>query len=329
MPTSLSRRFSIGLGLVLTGLFLWLALRNVDFPELRGVLAAARWRWLAAMGGLVLSDLLIRALRWKLLLGRAEISWTILFRLEAIGLAVNNVLFARLGELARAALAARLLRLPLPTALASVAVERVLDVAALLTLFVLAAGASAELVVASVRQAALLLLTAALAGLIFLILAERALELEGVLERRLRPWPKVHRFIEQLAMGAAVLQRPSAALPIIALSLGLWLNGAAMYWTAAQALGLERLMAGARSVLVLSWAGAGAALPAAPGAIGTFEAMVKAILEKLGASPHQAFGYAVFVHMTNYLFVTGLGLAYLSRLGLSLTGLKSALEDKS
>lgn len=322
------RRLSIVLGLALTGLFLWLALRNVNFAELREVLAAARWRWLVAIGGLVLSDLLIRALRWKLLLGRAGISWGALFRLEAVGLAVNNVLFARLGELARAALAARLLPLPLPTALASVAVERALDVAALLFLFVLASGASPELVAMPVRQAAGLLLAAVSAGLLFLVLAEKALEPEGVLEKRLRPWPKIHHLIEQLAMGAAVLQRPCAAFPIIALSLGLWLNGAVLYWAAARALGLEGLMEGTRSVLVLSWAGAGAALPAAPGALGTFEAMVKAILEKLGASPHQAFGYAVFVHMTSYLFVTGLGLVFLSRLGFSLAALRSTLEEK-
>jgi uncharacterized membrane protein YbhN (UPF0104 family) len=326
---SRSRRLSVVLGLALTALFLWLAARNVDFLELRLVLSAARWRWLLVMAALALSDIFIRALRWRLLLSQAvSAPLSLLFRLQAVGLAVNNVLFARLGELARAALAARELRLPLPTTLASVAVERALDVAALLSLFALASSAAAELVAVPVRQAAGLLLAGAVSALLFLIMAEKSLELGGSLEVRLRPWPKAHRLIEQLALGAAVLKRPAAALPIIFLSLCLWLNGAFLYWAAARALGLGGLMDMKRSILVLSWAGAGAALPAAPGAIGTFEAMVKAILEKFGASPNEAFGYAVFVHMTTYLLVTALGLAFLSRIGFSLAGLRSSLEEK-
>ncbi|TPW16787.1 MAG: hypothetical protein FD126_3800, partial [Elusimicrobia bacterium] len=192
----------------------------------------------------------------------------------------------------------------------------------------LACSAAPQLVAVPVRQAAGLLLAAAIGALAFLVLAEKALETGGAVEARLRPWPKAHRLIEQLALGAAVLKKPAAAVPIVFLSLGLWLNGAVLYWAGARALGLGGLMDLKRSILVLSWAGAGAALPAAPGAIGTFEAMVKSILEKLGASPNEAFGYAVFVHMTTYLLVTSLGLALLYRIGLSLVGLRTSLEEK-
>jgi uncharacterized protein (TIRG00374 family) len=324
------RSLSVLAAASMTVFFMWIAVRNVDFRELATVLRSARWQWLIVMTALTISDICIRALRWRILLSRVVSAPVfVLFQLQAIGLAVNNILFARLGELARAALASREIKIPLPTALASVAVERALDVAALLSLFSLASAALPQLVAWPARQAALLLLAAAVAALIVLIFAERHLEPGGRWEQNLRPWPKLHRLIVQMALGASVLRRPRRAFLIVFLSFCLWINGAVLYWAAARALGLGGLADFVKSVLILSWAGAGAALPAAPGAIGTFEAMVKAIMEKLGATANEAFGYAVFVHMSIYLIVTALGLAMLWRIGLSLVWLKSHLERKS
>ena len=164
-------------------------------------------------------------------------------------------------------------------ALASVVVERALDVAALLTIFIVASGAGAGLRAADrTRLAAELLLAGAVGALVVLAFAETAVAPGGIFERALRPWPKVHSLVEQLALGAAVLREPAAALQAAAWSLALWSVDAGVYWAGARALGLGAIMNYPRAVLALSWAGASSALPAAPGAIGTFEAIVKSIL---------------------------------------------------
>ena len=329
----MKQRLSIVAGLAVTALFLWLAVRNVQVAELIDVLKAARWRWLLVMVPLFLVDLAIRALRWRILLsqaalpkpqGRAGSLW-LLFRLEAIGLAVNNVLFARIGELARAALAARELGIPVAVALASVAIERALDLAALLALFVIV-GSGSPLVEPNVLRGAGVLLTGVLAALLVLVLAEKLLEPKGPVDRRLARWPGLRKLVSQLVLGASVLRRPSAVLPAAGLSVALWLSDASICWAAARALGLGAVVDYPRSILILSWAGASSALPAAPGAIGTYEAMVKSILVKMGANVHEAFAYAVFNHMTMYLFVTALGLGFLYKIGLSLGGLRQSLE---
>lgn len=322
------RAASVALGLAVTGVFMLLAVRNVRFADLWSVLAAARRGWLAPMLAISLLDLAIRAARWKLLLKRTKHAPAgRLFRLEAIGIALNNVLFMRLGELARAFLAARELGIPAMTALASVAVERALDVSALLTLFcAVSATAGAGIVTPSARRAALLVLCGALGALAVLALAERPLAPGGSWELRLRRWPAVHRLVSQLAAGAAVLREPAAALEAASWSLLLWSVDAAFYWFGARALGLGAFVDYPRSILILSWAGAGAALPAAPGAFGAFEALVKAILVDFGVPDAAALGYAVFNHMAGYLVVTALGLAFLWRVGLSLGELTDALE---
>ena len=311
-----------------TGLFLALALRNVQFAELGCALAGVRWRWLPGIIFIVMFvDIGLRALRWRILLsGAVKASVGELFRLSAIGLAVNNLLFARLGEVLRAMLAAERLRVPLATTLASVVVERVLDVAALLTLFVVASGLLPNLVDGHLRRGAVVLLVMVLAFLVFLILAERSLEPGGLVERRLRSWRKLHEVMSHLAWGAAVLRRPRALVPVVALSLGLWSVDAIVYWLGAFALGLQGWIDYPRSILVLSWAGAGAALPAAPGGIGTFESLVKSIVVNLGATAPEALAYAVFLHMCMYLLVTGMGLVFLYRVGLSVGGIKDFLR---
>ena len=314
---------------VITGTFLWLALRKVEFASLAAALSAARFAWLIPMVGIVYLDIFVRAVRWRVLLSRARAApapvWD-LFKLETIGLAVNNVLLLRLGEFARGALAARRLGIPVASALASVAIERALDVAALLSIFIVATRAAPGIVPVHVVHAALLLLAGAIGAMIVLAVAESSLAPEGAVERRLRNWPCVHVFVEQLALGAAVLRSPAAAAKAACLSLMLWTVDAALYWAAAYALNLGGLMDYPRAVLTLSWAGAISAIPAAPGSIGTFEAFVAGILRTFGAAPEIALAYALLTHMIMYLLVTVTGLAFLSREGVSLAGLREEVE---
>jgi uncharacterized membrane protein YbhN (UPF0104 family) len=321
------RALSIAAALGGTAFFLWLALRKVDLGKLAAALAHARWAWLVPMAAIVLLDIAVRGARWRVLLSRARpgASLVELMRLEAIGLAVNNVLFMRLGELARAALAARRLGITTFAALASVAVERALDVAALLTIFLVASGLAPGFAPGYMRASASALLAAALAALALLALAEAWVAKGGWIERLLRPWPKVHALVEQLALGASVLRSPWAAAQAAAWSLGLWTVDAGVYWAGARAIGIGDAMDYPRAVLALSWAGASSAIPAAPGAIGTYEAVVADILGRFGATSEQAFAYALVCHMTMYLIVTVLGLLLLTRVGLSLAELRGEI----
>jgi uncharacterized membrane protein YbhN (UPF0104 family) len=321
---------SVVLGLTGTSFFLWLALKDVSLSQLSQALSSAKWVWLIPMAAIVYLDLFVRAVRWRVLLSRARPGAPTmeLARLEAIGLGVNNVLFLRLGELARGVLAARRLNMPVFAALASVVVERALDVAALLTIFIVASGLAPGYAPAGVRLAAELVLAGAVVALALLALAETAVADGGFIEKALRPWPKVHQLVSQLALGATVLRDPLAALNAAGLSLLLWTVDAGLYWAGAQALGLGGVMDYPRAVLTLTWAGATSAIPAAPGAIGSFEKIVATIVHEFGATPQAALAYALVCHMVMYLLVTVTGLILLYRIGLSLTDLRAEVEKK-
>ncbi len=324
------KTLSISLGLACTGFFLWLALREVHFTAFIQALAGAHWVWLAPMAIIVYVDILIRAARWRVLLSRARPDAPLLelARLEVIGLGVNNVLFMRLGELARGVLAARRLEMPVFAALSSVVVERALDVSALLAIFIVASAAAPGFVPPGVRLGAEFVLAGALGALAVFAWAETSVAEGGAIERMLRPMPKAHSFVEQLALGAAVLRRPPAAVQAAGLSLLLWTVDAGLYWAGARALGLGDLMDFPRAVLTLSWAGAGSAIPTAPGGLGTFEAVVGDILARFGAQADQALAFALVCHMVMYLIVTVTGLVLLYRVGLSLADLRGEVEKR-
>lgn len=316
------------IGFLVSVVLLALALRSVNFAELLAMLATARWPWVAVMVGVSFVDLAIRGARWRLLLSRAQCATPKVFllaRLEVVGLAINNVLPARIGELARAFLAGRELGLPLVTALSSVAVERALDVTALLTLFCAAAAAIPGIVEAAYLKGACVILAGGIAAIGVLAFAEERLEKGHSWETALRPWPKLHELLSQLAAGASVLRSPGLAGQAAVLSLALWAIDAVVYWASARALGMGEFIDYPRSVLILSWAGAGAAVPTAPGGFGSYELVVQDILKRLGVPAARGLGYALFNHMEMYLVVTIIGLACLAGFGVSLGELRQAM----
>ncbi|MDE2292133.1 MAG: flippase-like domain-containing protein, partial [Elusimicrobia bacterium] len=100
------RALSVALGAGLGLLLVWVAFRGVHAGELFASLKAFEWGWAPVLLALPVLDLWARALRWRILLAPvADARAGKLLQLEAVGLALNNVLFMRLGEPARALLA--------------------------------------------------------------------------------------------------------------------------------------------------------------------------------------------------------------------------------
>ena len=327
MLTPTRRHLSAALAMAVTLGFLALALRHVSLARLGNILSRARWNWVAVLCALALTDLSIRAWRWRLLLKDAApgASTWLLFRLEAIGIALNNILFLRLGEFARAYLAARESNAPMLASLSSVAVERALDLAALLALFCWVGSTARDFSYPGFLRFGFFCLLGVISGLVFLAIAGKPLKPGGSWHEKMSAWPKIRDLASQMSLGASVLRNPAAAAAAVIGSLGLWMVDALYYWAGAKALRLGSVLGFRRSILVLTWSAAGTALPAAPGAFGTFEDFVKTLLMNFGVSAQQAFAYAFFNHMVSYVFVTVLGLAFLYREGLNLGEIKTAI----
>ena len=322
------------LGIAISAGFLFLALRRVSLAQVAEAMARVKLLWLGPMIGVVAADLFVRSWRWRFLLSAREdkegpIPLAMLIKLEAIGLAMNNVLFMRLGEFARAYLAGLELGVSGVYALATVFVERALDIMSLLSLFVAAAGYCPDIIPSSWRVAAALVVAGLAAGLVVVSAVDRSLEKGGVWEAWLSRTPRgLGELVRKLALGSRALRSWRVAVPAAMLSLSLWLIDAVIYWFAWRAMGLAPDLGYGRAVVVLSTAAAASALPTAPGAFGTFEQFVKTLLVSWQVPAPQALAYAGIVHLLSYLTVTLLGIVFLYQMGHSFGSLGRAARGE-
>ncbi|MBI5245516.1 MAG: flippase-like domain-containing protein [Elusimicrobia bacterium] len=307
---------------------LFFAFRNVDFTEVLRILRGTRIEWLPALFALPVFDLWVRAVRWKLLLKPVvkTSAWT-LFKLESVGLGLNNLLFLRLGEFARGYFTGIALDIPVWSALSTILVERLCDATALLILFGVGSAWLSDVISQALRRSVLLAVACAVFVLFGVTTIEHALDHFEVWRRLQTRHPRLHRLIEELILGTRALRSPGRAAAVAGLSFTLWLCDACLYWATAQALGFDPALSYLRSVAVLTAAAGACALPAMPGAFGNFEAGVKALLVHFGYSAESSIGYAALIHLVMYAVVTSLGILFLHRFGYSLAGLGRKLGE--
>ena len=325
------------MGLVVTvGLLAW-ALHGVDARALIDHLRRAN-PWLMA-ATIVLATLTfpLRAIRWRLILrgtsgGRLPLGP--LWHATAIGFMANNLLPVRAGELARAYAARQAVSVRFTTALASIAVERVLDGLVLVGRFTVALVVPSfprDAMIGGVRLAGLATAGAGLfAGILVvaLLVVHRPAPwirllgrvARGVLPARLAD--HVTHLAEGLVEGLDVLKRPGRLLGVAAWSLLLWLVNAASFAVCFRAFGLPVPPEGA--LLLQGVIGFGVALPSSPGFVGVFEAATRGTLAMYGVDATRAVSYAVAYHLGTFFPITLLGLASLSRMRLHLAELRGA-----
>ena len=213
-----------------------------------------------------------------------------------VGLAVNNVVPAKAGEVAKAVWIGRDNRLSADAALGIVFMERFFDVNALALLslwFVWHVGQ---------RGATILFLVCLLAGWLVLFLMRRCPKV--VSWAAYLPLPqKITDFLQRflsalvghLTAGRLVWMASTSVLVwgLYALETAVALNGVA---------GLGLNWKAALSVFALS--SLGMLLPSSPGAIGVYEAIAVAALRAHDVPHEQALAAALFAHMAQFIPVT-------------------------
>jgi hypothetical protein len=132
MKTALKVAFS----LALTGLFLWITFQNVDWKSLVQTFRETAPAGIIGAAALAILSCLPRAWRWRILLASVskEIPLSSTLKAVLIAYAGNNV-FPRAGEFARVVALTRSHPMPVGSVVASVIVERLLDMLTLLIFF--------------------------------------------------------------------------------------------------------------------------------------------------------------------------------------------------
>lgn len=307
------------IGLAVSGLFLWLALRNVDGERTWQALTAADYRYAFPLLACLAGFCLAKAWRWALLLGIANLRGVSgLARAVLVGYAGTSLLPLQLGELVRAWAATTALRLPAAPVLVSIALERLFDLLAVLlvlsSVLLLGDELPAGLMRAGWTFAALALVLLALLAL-YVLRTEQLLALAARLTRALPPKlsSKIDDQLRKGAAGAEVLRYPSRWAGIAVASIAQWGFMAACIALSGIALGLPMPYGAAASVLGLTIVGM--SLPAGPGYIGSIQLAFTLGLAPFGIAASEAVAASVFYHALVCGSLILAGVAALYRLG--------------
>jgi uncharacterized membrane protein YbhN (UPF0104 family) len=309
----------LGLALAISGLTIYLALRQVNLAQVGEVLKQADWRF--AMLG-VLSGALgvgFKIGRWLLLLrerpdflagGNSVFQqWRPVAASFLSAQLINNFYPLRVGEIGRVAVVGRA-GAGYAFVAGTIAVEKAFDLAAfgaLAGLLLVTLGVGDLLGHAVYWLAALGLV--ALAGALWAAAQQERLAAWALAWLRWLPgeWDVwLLRQIRQALAGLGALRRPHSLAALTTLTVLIW--GLA-WWTnqlAAQALGLS-LPPGA-ALLVLMALQIGISLPSLPGRLGVFEYVCILALQSFGIDPEIGLSYGILLHVVVYLPIIVAGL---------------------
>ena len=235
------------IGLVITAGALYYTLRNVAFKDLADSFKTVDYIYLVPAVAILLLSFVFRALRWRLLMApMKKVPVAGLFSPLMVGY-MANILPARAGEFIRAYLLGKKHGIPFSGAFASIVVERLFDIVAILLLFAWvfmfnpdmldskAAISGISLQTLAVRFGELsVVLVAALIGFIYMMVAHKQ-KLMSFIHWFTRHLPekwhdKAEYLVEEFSLGCMATRDISALFRITLYTVLIWISIVAGYY---------------------------------------------------------------------------------------------------
>jgi uncharacterized protein (TIRG00374 family) len=301
---------SLLVGIPLSILFLWLAVRHAHVDAVAATLRRADPSLVAASVVVLLCVYLVQAWRWWGLARGKVLGLSVghFFGLVLTGLAVNNVVPGRLGDVCRAHWLGKDARIAQGRAVATVVVDRATDVvvlaAALLVSLPFVAEGSWSYGIAG--------------GTVVLVVALFGLLLAACLYARSRPRARdvtrgvVRRVGRDVVDGIAeTLSARRVAVAVMRATLA-WTAWSAAAILLARSIGFDLSLF--EAFFLASVVNLGSAIPSSPGFVGTYQWLVVSALAAAGVASSTALAFAILLHAVWYVPTTvGGGLVLISR----------------
>jgi uncharacterized protein (TIRG00374 family) len=317
---------------------------NLNWAEVSAAIGRARWPMIALAVVFVWATYLLRAFRWKTLLStlapRASVREA--FAATTVGFGAIFLL-GRAGEVVRPAFLPLRDREVRPgAAFVTIAVERMCDTAAVIIMFaanllVLRLPGVEPAAFEPVREAGLLMLVAAAAGLALLFwFRRRAARVTAWLEARAEKLPRALRgvgrvvvgLVGQLGQALGVLTDARTLVATVGWTAAVWASIIVANMLVLRAFGLG---VGAReTVFVLGWSLVGSVVPTPGAGAGTYHAATAyGLIKYLGAPENEAKAAVIILHLVVFGSSLFFGLYYFLRSGLSLSRLRGLIAEEA
>lgn len=301
------------IGAAISGLFLYLATRGINWQEFGRSFRQARFVYIIPGIAFTMVGHFSRSVRWKfMMLPVKDCKIRPLWSATAIAFMVNNLLPARLGEFVRAIAIGRTEQVSKSAAFATIVYERVVDVFVLIVLIwycMVTVSAPAWLA----RSAEFLVaFNVVLFALLFAMVRWRR-RFRSLLARAMRPLPtatqrRVHGSADSFIDGLAVVSRPRLGIAIAALSVVVW--GSATLGVYFSVLAFDLPVPFMASVFLIVSISLGSMIPSAPAFLGTMQYAIVLGLGMYGIERGPALAVSAVYHATQFFPITLTGLYY-------------------
>jgi uncharacterized protein (TIRG00374 family) len=317
------------IGIIISVGLLWWVLREVSPSVVLHELSRSN-PWLLALA-VVCATLIfpLRARRWQTILDPVypKLPLGALWRSTAIGMALNNVIPLRAGEVARAYTLTRQTHVPFSASIASLAIDRVFDSIVLFAMgfaAILSPNFPAGYTIQGVSLERVAIVGSIGVALIIFVLytlvyfPQSFIHIFEIGIRRLSPKleERGKAALLNFSEGLSVLRHPRHVIAIFWWSVAHWLLNALAFWIAMWAVGIHAPFSAA--VLLQTIIALGVAVPAAPGFFGVFEKAAILGLAIYAVPKELATTWAIGFHILSFLPITIIGLTYFSRMNLKL-----------
>lgn len=324
---SAMKRWQFWLGVAISLVLLYYALRGLGLQDLGEALRGANYWWLIPGVAVYFLGVWARAWRWHYLLRPVKaIPTRTMFPIVTIGYMGNNIYPARAGEVLRAVILKRKEGVPVSASLATIIVERVFDGVVMLAFVFINLPELAQLTsdsgfVGSIQSVALIG-TGAFFGALLVFLAaamfpNQATSAVSLVVNRFLPERWQQKALDLAAKflgGLASLRSPREALMVFLTSIVIWLFETGKYWFVMHAFPFE--VSFFTLMLMNGIVNLATTIPSAPGYVGTFDAPGIAVLTAYGVEKAVAAAYTLVLHAALWLPITALGAYYFFREGL-------------
>ncbi len=319
-------------GIIVSAVFIYFSMKGLEYQNIFSNLKSMNYIYFFPAAAIFLLIMLLRSIRWEIILSPIEkINQRKLFPITCIGFMGIALMPLRIGEFVRPYLISTKSNMPLSSAVATIFVERVLDMLILI-------GIMAVVIINGnypgwiMKSGYVLFAALSLTLMCLYLLYFRTAQVMGFISPAFRVFPeKLRGFLENVigsfTEGFTILASPKKLLYAVFFSICIWISSGLAIYSLFYLSGLRLPLFSAFVVLVITMMGL--SLPAAPGFLGNFQFACIFALSTFNISKTDAFAFSMIYYLIGIGINVLAGLLFLPFHKFSLTEMKKVFAVES
>jgi uncharacterized protein (TIRG00374 family) len=315
-------------GFVISILLLFLSLKDIRFQEILEALKKADLRFVFIPTLFIFCAVTLSAFKWARIAGNnVKVGQTFLSLI--IGLFVNNVLPARIGEVVRGYVLSKKSGISFAYAISTVLVDRFFDLVGLLLLtFIFFPKQSLPVQVSRSLYILVSLLIVLMAVLVIMSREGFMKKMTGRLNKINRPFfLKLARRVLEVQENLKRINSPLNLFYFIVIAFLQWLSMSSALYFSLLTLGVP--INPLYVPFVCALLNMGLTIPSSPGYVGVYQFLLVYLLSIFGIPKHQGFAVSILFHASWYIPYNVLGFIFLMKEHLKIKELKGLEKSRS